>query len=632
MCGIAGIAAFSERGISLLNKINAATTCLALRGPDDEGIFQHEKVALGHRRLSVIDTSKLASQPMLDVSGRYAIIFNGEFFNYKHYREKLLKEGTQLKTHSDTEVLLQLYINEGVKCLESVNGFFALAIYDKEEQTLFIARDRIGIKPLLFYSDADKLFFASELKSLMTMGIPRELDTASLLAYFQMNYIPSPHSVFKNVHKLEPGCYLFIDLKNKSIHHKTWYTIPFTSNEQLKLVNYEESKQRLITLLDDSVKRRLVADVPLGAFLSGGIDSSIIVALASGHVKSLNTFSIGFKDEPSFDETLYAELVAKQFKTNHIVFNLTTDELYQSLFTSLNYLDEPFADSSALAVNALSRETRKHVTVALSGDGADELFAGYNKHRAEWIMRNRVLQRTLIGSLAPAFSKMEGSRHSSIANKFRQLQRFADGSRLKAKERYWRWCSFTGEASAVNLFAKHFPIDEAGYYERKNKILYKIENNGSFNEVLYADCNLVLTGDMLVKVDQMSMANSLEIRNPFLDYEVVNFAFTLPDEFKIDAKRQKKIVRDSFRHLLPAEIYNRSKKGFEVPLLRWLRTELKNIIEDDLLSDNFIREQNIFDTEMIRDIKRQLFSSHPGEVASRIYGLIVFQYWWKKYM
>ncbi len=632
MCGIAGIAAFSEKGNSFLNKIESATRCLQLRGPDDGGIYIHQQVALGHRRLSVIDTSKGASQPMHDASGRYTIIFNGEFFNYTEHRENLSQSGISFRTHSDTEVLLQLYIRNGQKCLEHVNGFFALAIYDEEEQTLFIARDRVGVKPLLYYHDTDKFFFASEMKALMTMGIPRELDKTSLFSYFQLNYIPSPNSIFKNVDKLQPGSYLLIDLKNKSIQKKTWYNIPYKSEENLHAENYKESQKQLVHLMDQAVQRRLIADVPVGAFLSGGVDSSVIVALASRHVKQLNTFSIGFKDEPTFDETEFAELVAKKYKTNHTVFKLSTNDLYESLFTSLDYLDEPFADSSALAVNLLSKQTRKHVTVALSGDGADELFAGYNKHKAEWIVRNKKLQRAMLTATSPVISLFEGSRSSKISNRVRQIHRFAEGSKLNAKERYWRWCSFVNENEAKLLFKEKWLDGDEEYHSRKKNILQHIFDDSDFNEVLLTDMQLVLVGDMLVKVDQMSMANSLEVRNPFLDFKVVDFAFSLPASYKIDATSQKKIVRDAFQKLLPVELYNRPKKGFEVPLLRWFQTELKNLITNDLLQDDFIIEQGIFNITEIRKLKQQLFSKNPGEIHARIWGLVVFQYWWKKYM
>lgn len=383
MCGIAGVYAFKEAGKENFSLLNNAIETLAKRGPDSKGTFLEKNVALGHTRLSIIDTSNAAAQPFTDDSGRYTIIFNGEFYNYKEHRQQLIKKGIPFRSTSDTEVLLQLFIEEGPACLEKVNGFFAFAVYDKEKDELFIARDRFGIKPLIVYADEDKLLFASEMKAMIALGIQKVIDEVSLYTYLQLNYIPPQHSIFKQVWKLESGHYLLVN-KNGT-DKKQYYSI----NQNPVNLSYEAAQKKLKELLEASVQRRLVADVPLGAFLSGGIDSSIITALAAKHTKNLNTFSIGYKDEPLFDETQYAALVAKKYKTNHTVFSLSNDDLYANLNEVLDYIDEPFADSSALAVHILSMHTRKHVTVSLSGDGADEIFSGYNKHMAEFKARQK---------------------------------------------------------------------------------------------------------------------------------------------------------------------------------------------------------------------------------------------------
>lgn len=631
MCGIAGIVSFNESGAPWLEKINLASACLALRGPDAEGFYRSGNIAFAHRRLSVIDTSDAANQPMSDTEGRFTIIFNGEFFNYREHRERLIHSGEKFETHSDTEVLLRLYMKEGPDCLRHVNGFFALAIHDKKDDSVFVARDRMGIKPLVYYIDDDKLVFASELKALMAVGIPRNLDRISLLNYFQLNYIPGPASVFENVSKLKPGHYLhFHPAKGrKNCSETCYYQIP-KPGSQIFSGSYEDAQSKLQELLAKSVERRLVADVPLGAFLSGGIDSSVIVAIASQYTSHLNTFSIGYKDEPMYDETIYAKMVADKYKTNHTVFELSNDDLYGDLFNVLDYLDEPFADSSALAVNILSQYTRKHVTVALSGDGADEMFAGYNKHRAEWMVRNKPLFTQSVKIASPLLSPFSGARNSPLANKIRQLHRYATGSRLSPSDRYWRWCAFIGETEIDRML--DFTYSNSDYFRRKKQLLQPIGNGEKLNDVLYMDMHFVLPNDMLVKVDMMSMANSLEVRVPFLDYELVNFAFTLPDSFKMDASNSKKILRETYRSQLPEALFNRPKHGFEVPLLKWFRTGLKSMITDDLLNDEFIDRQGLFNTEEIRNLKSRLFSANPGEIEARIWGLIVFQYWWKKYM
>lgn len=626
MCGIAGVFAFTDRGRENMSMIGKAVKCLINRGPDKSGVFTTQNIALAHTRLAIIDTSEAASQPMTDPSNRYIINFNGEVFNYKELREQLVQSGINMKSHSDTEVVLQMYIKKGADCLQNLNGFYAFAIYDQQDQKLFLARDRYGIKPLLVFCDKDKLIFASEMKAMMELGIPKELDEVSLFSYLQMNYIPPPWSIFKNVKKLEPGTWLLINKEGEK-NHKVYYEIPQLSSE---VPDYDDAKIKLFELLDQSVQRRLIADVPLGAFLSGGTDSSIIVALASRHASSLKTFSIGFRDEPMFDETYFAQLVAKKYHTDHTTFSLTNDDLYEHLHKILDYTDEPFADSSAIAVNILSYQTRKHVKVALSGDGADEMFAGYNKHRAEYIARAGGLSSSLLKLSRPLWQILPKSRSHPVKNRIRQLHRFTRASSLPAKERYWNWASFTSEDEIFNLMKMH--RSHIDYNRRKEFLLKDIDDNADFNQVLHTDMRLVLQGDMLHKVDSMSMANSLEVRVPYLDYKLVDFVFSLPSSYKINGGIQKKLLIDTFGSLLPSELLTRKKQGFEVPLLKWFRGELKSMITDDLLADDFIVSQGLFEVEEIKKLKKKLFSANPDDIHAQIWSLIVFQYWWKKHM
>jgi len=628
MCGITGVYAFNNSALSFKNKIEKALVKLYKRGPESSGTFFCNQVGLGHTRLAIIDLSESGVQPFTDLSERFTIVFNGEFFNYKEHRNDLLKKGIRFKSESDTEVLLNLYLTEGPPCLQKVNGFFSIAIYDKQEETLFIARDRMGVKPLFIYQDNDKFIFASELKALLQYDINKEIDRTSLAQYLQLNYIPSPYSIFTNVRKLKQGNYILIS--KGSIQEKEYYTIPFYPQKQISIsdISYSEAQNKLKKLLDESVKKRMVSDVLLGSFLSGGVDSSIIVALASKYTDKLKTFSIGYKDEPLFDETKYAKLVAKKFNTEHTEFILSNDDLFSILFEVLDYTDEPFADSSALAVYMLSKQTRKNVTVALSGDGADELFGGYNKHNAEYRARNAGIIENIIASLNPIWKRFPQSRNTSFSNFIRQLDRFSEGMKLSAKDRYWQWCSFVTEKEIAPLFT--FPKDI--YSERKQNIVKHINPTRGMNDVLLTDMQLVLVNDMLVKVDMMSMANSLEVRTPFLDYELVNFAFSLPSEYKMDKNTGKKILQDCFQDVLPPEIYHRKKHGFEVPLLKWFRKELNTLIFNELLEDNFIKQQDLFEITEIRKLKNKLMSPNPGDAASRIWGLVVFQYWWKKYM
>lgn len=633
MCGITGIFAFNLVG--KFNKIHtaAATNALAKRGPDFHNVYLDDWVGLGHRRLSIIDTSAVAHQPMWDETDRYCIIFNGEIFNYRELKEELVANGITFFSHSDTEVLLKLYIREKEKCLNKLNGFFAFCIYDKQEQSFFVARDRYGVKPLLYVFDEHKFIFASEMKSIIHYGIEKDVDYTSLYTYLQLNYIPAPNTILKKVKKLLPGQYMKIVSSQLSIDN--YYEVPYESQAaKNNSVTYDSAKQKLAHLLEASVQRRLVSDVPLGAFLSGGIDSSVITGLASKHKPDLHTFSIGFRDEKFFDETEYARLVAKHFQTEHTVFSLTNNNLYEHVHSILDYIDEPFADSSAINVYILSRETRKHATVALSGDGADELLAGYNKHAAFYRILNKGWKENLVGAFGPIWKAMPQSRNNPLTNKARQLSRFAEGMKLSSKDRYWKWAGFADEGKALNILSEksRTSLSLEEYRSLKSVIVNTIPEKESINDILLTDINLVLPNDMLTKVDLMSMANGLEVRTPFLDFEVVNFVLSLPDDYKINSSIRKRILQDTFKDLLPQQLYNRPKKGFEVPLLKWFRNEMKSLINDDLLSKKLIEGQGIFNYQEVEKLKKQLFSSSPGDVHARIWGLLVFQWWWKKYI
>ena len=630
MCGIAGAYSFKNKLVEQQCLQNAATS-LNKRGPDNQNFVTIGKASLVHARLSIIDTSVAANQPIYDITQRYAIIFNGEIFNYQSVRDELLQKGVQFKTHSDTEVLLYAYIHFGESFLHKLNGFFAFAIHDKQEDTLFIACDRFGIKPLYYYSDDDFFFFGSELKNILQFPIKKEIDWSAVSLYFQMNYIPGKNAIFKNIQRLEPGQQLSI--RNNNIEIKRWYNIPYNAlNAEQNQLSYEEQKKKLLALMDDSVRLRLIADVPLGAFLSGGIDSSVVTAMASRHTPHLNTFSIGFESNAFFDETPYANLVAKHFKTNHTVFKLKNDDLFESLHELLDYTDEPFADSSALLVNILSKFTRQHVTVALSGDAGDELFAGYNKHYGEWQMRNNSWQASIIHLLQPVWEKLPKSRSGNIANKIRQLERFAKGMDLKPAERWWQWCCINDTNYVEQLIGDKADLSITEMIKIRQQYASFVQYDGTLNDCLLADVNMVLPYDMLTKVDRMSMRNSLEVRVPFLDYRIVEFAFSLPVSSKINGNMKKKIVQDAFREVLPNELYNRPKKGFEVPLLQWFRTDLKDKILNDWLSDEYIQQQGVFNINTIQQLKLQLFSNNPGDVHAQIWALIVFQNFWRKYM
>ncbi|WP_296618427.1 asparagine synthase (glutamine-hydrolyzing) [Marivirga sp.] len=630
MCGITGVFAFNEIGRFNLPNISLATETLEHRGPDFQKVFVGDFVALGHRRLSIIDLNPQANQPMSAEDGRFQLVFNGEIYNYKSLRQDLVGKGVGFETESDTEVLLKLLIHEGRDGLNKLNGFFAFAFYDQQKEEILVARDRYGIKPLYYLEDEDRFIFASELKAILKFGIEKEVDTNSLYTYLQLNYVPSPMSMVKGVKKLMPGQYAMV--KKKSVQINSYYELKSTFENPFQ-GTYEDAQSQLKTLMEKAVERRLVADVPLGTFLSGGVDSSIISALAAKKVEGLHTFSIGYKGNSFFDETEYANAVAKHIGSKHQVFSLSLDDLYGYLPKMLKSLSEPFADSSALPVYALSQLTKENVTVALSGDGADELFAGYNKHAALYRLWHPGAKEKLVNALGPLWNLLPKSRNNPIGNLTRQLKKFADASRIDIQSQYWLFASLQTTRKATDLLSNAVleNIDFEAFDSWKDQLLSTL-NSTSINQSLQLDQELVLQGDMLQKVDLMSMQHALEVRVPFLDHELVAFANSLPEEFKVNGKRKKMLLQDTFRDILPDKIYNRPKHGFEVPLLDWLRKDLKQDIENNWLDKERIEKQEVFDWEGVKALKKKLYSSNPEDSHAHIWALIVFQEWWEEYM
>lgn len=634
MCGITGIIAFTEEGKKYLDKIDDAVKALHHRGPDGSGVFRHGRVALGHTRLAIIDTSDAAAQPFTSSDGRYTIVFNGEIFNYKELRAELEKEGFTFRSQSDTEVLLTLYAKEGKDCLNKLNGFFAFAIYDQITGLLFLARDRFGEKPLYYghLSEPEVFFFASEINSIRAAGVKHDTNDAALFAYLQLNYIPRSwpsHSMNVHVTQMVPGSHITIhpELDMHRLSPGLWYNVPAKKSG----IGYADAVKQLRILLEQATQRRLIADVPVGAFLSGGVDSSCIAALAKRTHGQIETFSVGYADEPFFDETKYAQAVADHIGTKHHVFSLRNNDLLEALHDFLSHIDEPFADSSSLAVNALSKHTRRHVTVALTGDGADEIFAGYNKHAAEYRIRNAGTTEKMIRSLSGLWKLLPASRNSAFGNRIRQLRKFSEAMKMNAQDRYWRLASIATQEEAEKLLITSKERWYGRYDVCRQEVIKNIGNGSGMNDVLAADVYMVLEGDMLVKADRMSMQHGLEIRSPFLDHEVMEFAMSLPSEYKINRHERKRILKDACRDLLPPEIFTRRKQGFEVPLLKWFRGDLRGMI-DELLDEKFLKEQNLFNPAEVKNIRKQLHSNDPGDSAARIWGLIVFQSWWKRHL
>ncbi|MBL7922404.1 MAG: asparagine synthase (glutamine-hydrolyzing) [Bacteroidia bacterium] len=603
MCGIAGILSFDNKTLKRFSNNQKILDLLSPRGPDNQGFKEFANCALFHSRLQILDTSISSNQPFSDTENRYAMVFNGELFNYKEFYKCL----PPLTTTGDVEVLFNLLKNEGENCLNKLNGFFAFAFFDKEKNSLLIARDRLGIKPLYYYKDEEKFAFASELKPLLNLVGKQELNVDQINTYFRLNYCAGNETIFKNIYRLLPG--QLIEVKNNIVNTKTWYVAPKKS-----------TLDDFAILLDDAVKLRLHADVPVGTFLSGGVDSSIISAIAKKHKPDLHTFSIGFKNESFFDETNYAELVAKHINSNHHTFKLSEDDFQSNIHNFLNCIDEPFADSSAFNFYMLSKFTKQFVKVALSGDGADELFKGYNKHKA-LLMSENSLNMLIAGTASPLLSISSGSREGTLANKTRQLKKFNALVKLSSTEKQKFLASISTQKETDQLLKTKIRTAYFDNLFKTNQSLHNFELEDTF------DLQTVLADDMLVKADRFSMQHGIEIRNPFLDYRVVEFALNLEKNKKISRNEQKIILKKSFNQLLPFEIFTRSKKGFEVPLHKWLTGKFNSEIENKILNKEKIKAEDILNYEAIEGLIKKMHSKNPGDSAAKLWAVIVFESW-----
>lgn len=617
MCGITGIKLFNSSHSLNADNLNRSLATLSKRGPDYSETFTTHSLGLGHARLSILDVSANANQPMHDDTGRYVLIYNGEIYNYKELSSSV--KGVDFKSTSDTEVLLYLLIREGATCLNKLNGFFALAFYDRQEDSLLLARDRMGIKPLLYHHNNDSFSFSSEMKALLSYDIPKKINYEALHWYMRLSYVPGNMSMIAGIHKLERGH--FLQIQNNQIRKESFVNSnPAPKDSQ----DYDSSCKQLVKLLDRSVQQRLISDVPIGSFLSGGTDSSVIVALASSYHDSLNTFSIGYKDSPYFDETRYAELVASKFKTNHTTFLLSNDDLLNDFSDTINYIDEPLADPSMIPTYILSKNTSKKVKVALSGDGADELFGGYYKHMALRNAEQKSLFNSAIKSMSGILRLFPKTRNDSFSDLSRRINKYATLLKLNERERYWYLASMTSNASE---YLVHKTL-ESTLEDFKSTFS---GTNPTFNDYLITDQQVVLPGNMLPKVDLMSMANGLEVRVPFLDRNVVNFANELPPEFKVNGRFRKKILQDAFRHILPKELYKRPKKGFDVPLQQWMQAELQEELNTYVFNRDLLNEQSLFNAEKVMSLKLKLDSKNSEDAELTIWTIYIFQKWYLKY-
>ncbi|QDV22287.1 asparagine synthase (glutamine-hydrolyzing) [Aureliella helgolandensis] len=634
MCGITGGVWFDESKAISSATLESMVQSLVHRGPDDAGTHLERLtrdavgitpgVALGFRRLSIIDLVG-GHQPISNEDDSVWMVFNGEIYNYRELHRRLEGAGHQFKSDSDSETILHLYEDLGVECFAHLNGMFAIAIWDRKQRQLVLARDRLGKKPLHYQFRDGQLLFGSELKALAAApDFVRDISAGAIDQFLTYQYVPHPNSIYAASRKLAPGHYAVI--RDNSITTDSYWKVDWSHEIE---IGPREAAEKVDELLRDSIRLRLRSDVPLGAFLSGGIDSSLLVSLAQSQLEQpLHTFSIGF-NEADFDETPYARQVAAWAKSEHHEYKVTPDAV--SILDQLvwNY-DEPFGDSSAIPTWYLCKWTREYVTVALSGDGGDELFAGYDRYRALWMSRwfDRLIPAgPLLGS-----SWVQGLPASNRQRSFiRRLQRFGEALNQPLARRYMNWLQIFPERMRAELYNDDFvaQLPDEDPFEFFEAAWNGVGDRDITSKASLGDLVTYLPCDLMNKVDIASMGNSLECRQPFLDYRLVEFAASLPSSLKMGYGGGKRLLRTAFDQLLPRQIWTRKKMGFGVPLGSWFQRELKDITVSRMLGDDS-RLHQFFRPEAIAKLVDQHMQGKVNH-CYRLWNLLVLESWLRRW-
>jgi asparagine synthase (glutamine-hydrolysing) len=626
MCGIAGVFHVDPAAVVLPSNVERMTAVLRHRGPDEGSVYVDGAVALGHRRLSIIDVAG-GQQPIFNEDGTKAIVFNGEIYNYAVLRDRLMARGHRFATRSDTEVILHAYEEYGEDCVQHLRGMFAFAIWDAPQRRLFLARDRLGIKPLYYRWDGRTLLFASELKAILRHpGVPRTIDPVALDDYLTYLYIPAPKTIFQGIRKLPPGHTL--TASRDGLRERQYWDVDFAPREGLSEAEYAAG---LMDKLREAVALHLMSEVPLGAFLSGGVDSSAVVGLmAEASDKPVNTASIGFR-EAGFDELPYARMVARHFGA-HAYEKVVEANAAKILDTLVWHFDEPFADASMVPTYYVSQVARERVTVALSGDGGDENFAGYRRYRFD-ALENRVrrllperVRRPLFGALAWLYPKADW-----LPQVCRAKALLTDLS-LSPERAYFQSMSWFTPAMKRRLYSGELRRAVLGYdpFSVMQAYFERTQGWDPLSRIQYVDLKTYLVDDILAKVDRASMAHSLEVRVPLLDHEVVEYAAGIPASYKLRRGAGKYIFKRALAGLLPHDVLHRRKMGFSLPLARWFRGELKGSFEARVLrKDAFVAE--LFDQAPIR----RWWGQHQRgtrDYAPHLWALLVLECWGERFL
>ncbi len=629
MCGICGIIGTRTTKPVDKNVLLKMTQAMKHRGPDEQGIYHCGTIGLGSRRLSIIDLTG-GRQPITNEDQSMWIVFNGEIYNYRELRTYLQKKGHTFQTQTDTEVILHLYEEFGLECIQHLNGIFTFAIWDNHRQELTLARDRMGIKPLYYTETTNYFIFGSELKVVLTHPeVKHEVDLISLNEYLSYEYVPTPRTIIRHVYRLEPGHVLSYNSQGLKI--QPYWNINLARSESRPPVHWRDYAAGLYDTLKNSIQQELVSDVPVGVLLSGGIDSSTVAAfMAELYPGAVDSFSVGF-EEASFDESRYARQVAQHVGTRHNELILTSQMVTHIVPTITDFLDEPFGDSSLIPTYFLSLFARGHVKVVLGGDGGDELFAGYPTLVAHRLIEyyERVTPWWIRASMAPKMLNLLPVSFNNISFDFK-VRRFLAGRGVPLEARHHRWLgSFVEEEKSLLLQEWLKPVLR-DTYSQSYFHARECDARLPLNRLLYNDLKMYLEGDILYKVDRASMAASLEVRVPFLNREVIRFATELPLELKLHGLTGKYLLKKSMAHKLPAEIIKRPKKGFNMPVAHWLTSELRDLVLD-MLSEARINRQGFFNYNYIEQLLNQHFTRQRDN-RKLLWTLLIFQLWYDRYV
>ena len=610
MCGICGLLHMDPGKTVDEGLLRRMAHSMRHRGPDDEGFHVDGSVGLGHRRLSIIDLSG-GHQPISNEDDQVWIVFNGEIYNYKPLAETLKSKGHRFRTRSDTETILHAYEEFGEACVEQLRGMFAFAVWDNKKRKLVLVRDRVGIKPVYYTVYRDTLYFGSEIKAILqNPEIPRALNEQALDYYLSFRYVPGPLTMFKGIFKLPPGGMLVC--QDGKVEVRSYWDLRMQSDSGESLA---ECTRRFEQKARESIEIRLMSEVPLGAFLSGGLDSSLVVALMSGMIQDpVKTFSIGYKNQPQVNEFKFARQVAERYRTDHRELEITAGEFSDFVPRLVWHLDEPVADFACLPLFFLSELTRKHVTVILSGEGADELLAGYYLYKKMLLIEKLRKVPGLPGLLAGLGGMMPEGK----------LQRYLKQAGIPLARRY-RGITTTFSSSQRRALYPGSRMSERMLGDYTASLLDPVKDQHPLNQMLYFESRVHLVDDLLVKADKMTMASSLELRVPFLDHELMELAASLPVKAKLDGNQTKRILRDIARPLVPGPILRRPKKGFPVPTQAWLAGDLSRFTRESLLSSESAL-QGLFESRQIEKLLTQ-HESGREDCSDRIWALIVLEYW-----